>query len=136
VAIFATRLEEEITTYVRDLAVDGHARALPPSLRQEVMRRYVEGRTVGLLGQRTMASVMAGGDPGPEQQIIKLAWSLLCQRFSETRHEISGLSAVVGLDQPLQDDFLSARAATIAAGTTEIVKNVVAQRVLGLPRDA
>ena len=135
VAMFATRLEQEIVGYVADLGRSGVAAALPPVLRDEVVRRYVEGRVVGGMGRKTLASVVAGSQPGPEQQVIKLAWSLLRQRFSETRLGVAGLPAVAGLDPATSEAYLGARSATIAAGTTEVVKNILAERVLGLPRE-
>jgi alkylation response protein AidB-like acyl-CoA dehydrogenase len=129
VAIFATRLEQEIIEFVAGLA------PLRPVLREEVVRRYIEGRIVGAMGKKTLAAVVAGAQPGPEQQVIKLAWSQLRQRFGETRMNVAGLPALAGLDDGTGSDFLGSRSATIAAGTTEIVKNVLAERVLGLPRE-
>jgi hypothetical protein len=104
-------------------------------MRDEVVRRYVEGRIVGAMGRNTLATLVAGSQPGPEQQVIKLAWSVLRQRFSETRMTVAGLPATVGLEPATATEFLRSRSATIGAGTTEIVKNVLAERVLGLPRD-
>src|SRR5579875_603946 len=135
VAIFATRLEQEIVGYVASLQRGGRWGTMSAVLRDEVLRRYIEGRIVGAMGRSTLAAVVAGGQPGPEQQVIKLAWSLLRQRFSETRMAVAGLPAIVGLDPESAADFLGSRSATIAAGTTEIVKNVLGERVLGLPRE-
>ncbi|HUZ09086.1 MAG TPA: acyl-CoA dehydrogenase family protein [Acidimicrobiales bacterium] len=136
VAMFATRLEQEIVGYVHHLARSGLAAGLSGVARDEVARRYVEGRVVGIMGRKTLASVVAGRQPGPEQQVIKLAWSLLRQRFSETRFDVVGLPAAVGLDTTTSEAYLGARSATIAAGTTEVLKNILAERVLGLPREA
>ena len=87
------------------------------------------------MGKKTLATVVSGGQPVPEQQIIKLAWSQLRQRFSETQMTVAGLPATVGLDESTSSEFLGSRSATIVAGTTEIVKNVLGERVLGSPRE-
>jgi alkylation response protein AidB-like acyl-CoA dehydrogenase len=135
VAMFATRLEQEVIDYLTALAGTPRSYALPDVARHEVVQRYIEARIVGAMGRKTLSTVIAGGQPGPEQQVIKLAWSTLRQRFSETRMTLAGLPATIGLDQGTALDFLGSRSATIAAGTTEIVKNVLAERVLGLPRE-
>ncbi len=135
VAMFATRLEQEINDYVAELGRSGRAAGLSAPARDEVVRRYIEGRLVGAMGKKTLATLVSGGQPGPEQQVIKLAWSLLRQRFSETRMTVTGLPATVGLDDSTANQFLGSRSATIAAGTTEIVKNILGERVLGLPRE-
>jgi len=135
VAMFATRLEQEIVDYVGELSRTGGGDAMSPVLRDEVVQRYIEGRIVGAMGRKTLSTLIAGGQPGPEQQVIKLAWSLLRQRLGETRVAVSGFPAVAGLDPEACDDFVGSRSATIAAGTTEIVKNLLAERVLGLPRE-
>ncbi|MDQ4098183.1 MAG: acyl-CoA dehydrogenase family protein, partial [Actinomycetota bacterium] len=71
----AARLEADVIAAIRRLSVAG---GLDPALRQEIVRRYIEARLLGLLGQRALAA--ADGPPGPEQAVIKLAWGLVNQR--------------------------------------------------------
>ena len=73
---------------------------------------------------------------------MKLSWSELDQRVKETAVEILGLAGLVPEGDPLAADdgywaheLLWSRASTIYAGTSEIQRNIIAQRVLGLPRE-
>jgi alkylation response protein AidB-like acyl-CoA dehydrogenase len=105
-----------------------------PILRQELSQRYIEGRVLGLSGARALSHLAAGAAPGPEQALIRLGQGLLRQRLSETRVRAAGIAAVAGVDEDIGCEMLTSRSASIAAGTREILKNVVAERVLGLPR--
>ena len=108
-----------------------------PVLRQELARRYVEARTIGLMGSRVMRALRAGQQPGPEQSVIKLGWSVTTQRLGETLLDAAGPAGLAGGrvgDGAEAARFLRGRASTIAAGTTEVMKNILAERVLGLPK--
>lgn len=129
----AAALEREVRVAVAGFP-DGVA---DPVLRQELARRYVEARTVGLLGREVLRSLSAGEQPGPAQSVIKLGWSLTTQRLGETLLDAAGPSALAGGrhgDGAEAHRFLRSRASTIAAGTTEVMKNILAERVLGLPK--
>ncbi len=113
---------------------------LDPLDRDEVVRRYVEARVLGQLGQATLARGEAGQDTAGLQALIKLSWGLTDRALAETALDVVGLPATVGSAGPgaapsdLAWRWLNARASTIAAGTTEVLKDLVAERVLGLPR--
>jgi alkylation response protein AidB-like acyl-CoA dehydrogenase len=85
---------------------------------------------------------MHGGVPGPEGSLGKWHWSEVNQALTELAMDISGARALVSHgdsdDGAGENDwtyrFLRARANSIEGGTTEILKNIVAERVLGLPR--
>ncbi|MFI1293295.1 acyl-CoA dehydrogenase family protein [Streptomyces sp. NPDC020792] len=130
----ASAVQREVEATVDALRFDRTGRQLPPMLQDELVRRWVEGRVVGILGQRSLESIRATGEPGPEQSIIKLEWSLFTQRLARTRLALGGLGAVAGPDEEAMTAYLSARSSTIAGGTTEVMKNIIADRVLGLPR--
>jgi 3-oxochol-4-en-24-oyl-CoA dehydrogenase len=131
VIAMAAKLETEVLDAVRALA----GRAADPLSRAELVDRYVEARIVGLLGQRALAQLEAGAPPGPAQSVIKFAWSQATQRLSETSLAMEGAYGLVGgRDGAAGTPFLRGRAATIAAGTTEVMRNILAERVLGLPK--
>jgi alkylation response protein AidB-like acyl-CoA dehydrogenase len=102
------------------------------------MRRYVEARVLGQLGRATLARAEAGEDTAGLQALIKLSWGITDRALAETALDVAGLPAVTGLRTDGTDDlawrWLFTRCSTIAAGTTEVLKDLVAQQVLGLPR--
>ncbi|MET0143274.1 MAG: acyl-CoA dehydrogenase family protein [Ilumatobacteraceae bacterium] len=135
VIAMASRLERDVTRNIARLAA---STTIGPMLRQELAQRYIEARVVGLLGLRALARIEDGGRPGPEQSVIKLAWSTANRRTAETLMGVLGADGmVVGVDESddvISTAFLRARASTIAAGTTEVMKNILGERVLGLPK--
>jgi alkylation response protein AidB-like acyl-CoA dehydrogenase len=73
------------------------------------------------------------GQPGPEGSLVKWLWSDTNQRLTELAVDIVGPEALTA-GTPWSYEFLRARGNTIEGGTTEVLKNIVAERVLGLPR--
>jgi alkylation response protein AidB-like acyl-CoA dehydrogenase len=85
--------------------------------------------------------MMRRGEPGPEGSYLKLLWSEIDQRTKELAIELEGPYAAVDRGSPRaiddgrwQYEYLWSRAASIYAGTSEVQRNIIAQRVLGLPR--
>jgi alkylation response protein AidB-like acyl-CoA dehydrogenase len=103
-------------------------------LRQKVAQHYIESRLLQLNGYRSVTKVMKEGRPGPEGSIMKLFFSELNQRMYETAMETLGMAGLVTPDGGWQYGFLRSRANTIEAGTSEVLRNILAERVLGLPR--
>jgi alkylation response protein AidB-like acyl-CoA dehydrogenase len=126
VAVLASRLHEEVLATVRG----GN---IPAALSDDVVARYVESRVLTWLGEQLLDRLAAGQAPGAEQSVIKLVWSETGQRLAATRLALTGAAA--GRAGAAVDGYLNSRQLTIAAGTTQIVKNILAERVLGLPRD-
>ena len=113
-----------------------------PLFRQELARAYVEVQVLRCHGLRSLSNMVSGGIPGPEGSIGKLLWSLAFQRFTEAAVDMQGLQGQVMDGSPWsvqegiwQYGFLGSKGGTIAAGTTEINKNIIGERVLGLPKD-
>lgn len=117
-------------TLERVVAATTAAAVLGAVARDELARRHVEVRALELLARRTISAARAGRPPGPEGSVIKLAWSQTSQRLAATAAEL------------LQDDdglwdtaLLSSRSLSIAGGTSEVNKNIIGERVLGLPKE-
>jgi alkylation response protein AidB-like acyl-CoA dehydrogenase len=102
-------------------------------LRQKVAQHYIEARTLQLNGYRAVTQVMKTGIPGPEGSIMKLFYSELNQRLQETAIDLTGPAGQVDGGH-WRYGFLRSQANTIEAGTSEILRNILAERVLGLPR--
>jgi alkylation response protein AidB-like acyl-CoA dehydrogenase len=94
-----------------------------------------EGHTLRLLNLRRVTRAIAGAEPGPEGNVTKLLVAEQSQRLTELGMELAGSAAVVGQAQQVAQAYLGNRAMTIAGGTSEITRNTIAERILGLPRD-
>jgi alkylation response protein AidB-like acyl-CoA dehydrogenase len=92
-------------------------------------------------GLRTLAEVAQGRPPGPEASVAKLFWSEYHKRLGELAISIVGADALLrpeGDGYPTtawQNVFLSSRAGTIYSGTSEIQRNIIGERGLGLPKE-
>jgi alkylation response protein AidB-like acyl-CoA dehydrogenase len=104
-----------------------------PLIRQRVAQLTIEAELLRLNSWRGLTHIMKGGEPGPEGSLPKWQWAEVNQRLTELAMEIRGEEAPVA-DSEWTYRFLRARANSIEGGTTEILKNIVAERVLGLPR--
>jgi len=131
VIILAGRLEQtvlDLVATVRAHDLDAHARA-------ELTDRLSEARAAGLLGKRALGRIAAGGAPGAEHSAIKLVWSTTMQAIGDTHLRVLGLAGIAeATGAAAQHDYLNSRSATIAGGTTEIMRNILAERVLGMPK--
>jgi 3-oxochol-4-en-24-oyl-CoA dehydrogenase len=107
-----------------------------PVLLDAVGGLVVESQTLALLGLRTAVRAVSGAAPGPESSVRKLLGAEHEQRVQELAVTIRGArGAVTGGDDGAADQFLFGRCLTIAGGTSEVQRNVIAERLLGLPRD-
>ncbi|HEY6114728.1 MAG TPA: acyl-CoA dehydrogenase family protein [Candidatus Dormibacteraeota bacterium] len=128
----ATRAQitaDELAEHARNLG-----RGSDPLVRQRIAQHTIEARALQLNGYRALTAVKKNGIPGPEGSILKLMWSELNQRMTETAMDIAGPAAQVGDGDGWKYQFLRSRANTIEAGTSEVLRNILAERVLGLPR--
>ena len=110
-----------------------------PRLQQRLAQAYVEVRLFQLHNWRSLSRLEHGRELGPEGSALKLYWSEMSQRMHDTVMRALGpRAALCGADAPtrgrLADSWLYYRAASIFAGTSEVQRNIIAQRVLGLPR--
>jgi alkylation response protein AidB-like acyl-CoA dehydrogenase len=123
----------------RVLAVaDRVGAAEDPTLRQRLADSFIGLEILRYSGYRTLTNILLTGQPGPEASVGKLQWSRWHQRLGELEMDVLGASAMVrtpGDVAELQDTFLFSRAHTIYAGASEIQRNIVGERVLGLPKE-
>jgi alkylation response protein AidB-like acyl-CoA dehydrogenase len=107
--------------------------AADPVIRDRLAQIYIESEVLRLNALRGLSAIMRTGVPGPEGSLGKWQWADVNQRLTELAIELRGGRAVLD-DERWTYRFLRARANSIEGGTTEILKNIVAERVLGLPR--
>jgi alkylation response protein AidB-like acyl-CoA dehydrogenase len=98
----------------------------------QVVQSWIEARAYELFTLQQVTAIVAGGNVGAQSSLNKLYWSELDLRLHETAMDLLGDDAE--LDGPWSRGFLFALAGPIYAGTNEIQRNIVAERLLGLPR--
>ena len=109
-------------------------------LRQKLVELHIRGELLRFLGYRARTALAAGQPLGPEASVAKLMNGQRRTDLSELALDVLGagatLSGPAGLpgDGTWTDEFLSSRASRIGGGTDEVQRNVIAERVLGLPR--
>jgi alkylation response protein AidB-like acyl-CoA dehydrogenase len=134
-------LLSELLALARRSRRGGGPATADPRLRQRLAQAFIEVELTKLHNWRTLTGLRRHGSPGPESSLVKLFWSEMSQRLHDTAMEILGPHAQLIQGDPRavakgrwQRSYLYYRAATIFAGTSEIQRNIIAQRVLGLPR--
>ncbi len=107
-----------------------------PIVRQKLAQAYLELEILRLNTNRALTSLSKTGIPGAEGSIQKLYWSEWNQRMQQTAQEILGpYGQLSDFDNGMwQYGYLRTRGNTIEAGTSEIQRNIIAERVLGLPK--
>ncbi len=104
-----------------------------PVIRQRLAQLMIEAEVLRLNAYRGLTAIMRDGVPGPEGSLGKWHWSEVNQSLTELAMDIAGPHAMLD-EGEWTYRFLRARANSIEGGTTEILRNIVAERVLGLPR--
>ena len=125
----------------RRLQRDGNPTTSDPLVRQRLAQAYIETDIIRLVAYRQVSEMMRRGQPGAEGSYLKLLWSEADMRMKELGIELEGPYAAIDRGSPQavdggrwQYEYLWSRAASIYAGTSEVQRNIIAQRVLGLPR--
>jgi 3-oxochol-4-en-24-oyl-CoA dehydrogenase len=110
------------------------------TLRDEMARLHIEGEALRLTGLRLLSSVARGGLPAAQMSVRKLASDIWGQDVHEAVWRLLGPHALASSGEPEAVDdaawqraYLFARALTIGGGTTEVQKDILARRILGLP---
>src|SRR5438876_7458981 len=112
-----------------------------PVMRQRIAQLWIDTECLKYTGARAITRLLKGEMPGPEASTGKMGWVETHQRLQELAMEVQGPYAqlVKGSDWAVEDGlwqhaFLRSRANSIEGGTTEIQKNIIGERVLGLPK--
>lgn len=106
-----------------------------PAAVREVAGLLADEQALQVLNLRHVARAVTGAGPGPEGSVTKMLSAEHLQHIAEAGMRLAGEAAVVGQLPEVARDYLFGRAHTIAGGTSEINRNVIAERLLGLPRE-
>jgi len=132
---------EEMIAFARRHDRGGRPASEDPLVRQLIAAALVDSTAMQYTAYRNLTRAIRGGVPGPEGSVEKLFWSEMYQRQLDTALEIAGPHGLLlkGSPHAVTDGqwphlFLYSRGRTIAAGTSEVQRNIIAERMLGLPR--
>ena len=137
--------EQVLHEVAMDLLVKTCARrgsARDPLVRQRLAQAWIEVEIFRLHNQRTLTRLARGEDIGPESSLVKLFWAGMSQRVSDTAVAVLGPDSLLMPDDEHAVDrgrwalgLLATRANSIMGGTSEIQRNILGERLLGLPRE-
>jgi alkylation response protein AidB-like acyl-CoA dehydrogenase len=105
-----------------------------PVVADALAQSYIDLQVLRLHNLRTLTRLGRGEEPGPESSWVKLMWTTMTQRLSETGLAVTGRDPTSSLAGPWPRQWLWSRAASIAGGTSEIQRDIIAGRILRLPR--
>ena len=153
IAITTLAYERDLLTFVRHISLRNAlhrlvdltrrtGRGADPLLRQKIATLAIGEQCLRLNGYRSLTRILRGGAPGPEGSTSKLYWSQIDQDLAGVATEVIGPYSQLAPGTPWAPDDgqwefyeLLARASGIRAGTSEILRTILAERVLGLPKD-
>ncbi len=125
----------------RRVTIDGRPAWEDPRIRQRLAQLAIDGEALRYTRLRSLTRQLRGEPPGPEGSILKLTGSELGVRIAEVAGELLGMHVLVNRPSDAVPDaprwfnrVLAARQYTISAGTSEIQRNIIGERVLGLPK--
>lgn len=138
---FALSLDK-LTAMMQTIEINGKAALENQDLRQRVAKIHTELDALRSLGYRGLTQTIRGQMPGPESSINKLYGSELFQRITDLAMDVQGPASQLWWDDERAEEFNLgwckttswSRAMTIFSGTSEIQRNIISERVLGLPR--
>lgn len=108
--------------------------AADPLVRQRLVAAWIGLKVMRFSAMRVLSTLATGAEPGPEASVTKLVWSEWHRRLGELAIDVQGAAGLLA-GAPLEAMFLFSRADTIYAGSSEIQRNLVGERALGLPRE-
>jgi len=153
VAITTLAYERDLLTFIRHISlrnalhrlvklVRERGRGADPVIRQKIATLWIGEQVLQLNAYRSLTKILRGGQPGPEGSTSKLYWSQIDQDLAQVATEVIGPASQVAPGSAWAPDegqwefyALLAQASGIRAGTSEILRNILGERVLGLPKD-
>lgn len=153
VAITTLAYERDLLTFIRHISlrnalhrlvrlVREQKKSADPIVRQKIAGLWIGEQALQLNGYRSLTKILRGGAPGPEGSTAKLFWSHVDEELAQVATEVIGPYAQIAHGSSWAPDEgqwefyeLLARASGIRGGTSEILRNILAERVLGLPKD-
>jgi alkylation response protein AidB-like acyl-CoA dehydrogenase len=133
---------DALVDLARRMGKQGRSVAQDPVMRQKIAQLWIDTEGLKYTGARAITKLLRGEMPGPEASAGKMIWVETHQRLQELAMEIEGPYSQLarGSDWAVesglwQHSFLRSRANSIEGGTTEIQRNIIGERVLGLPKD-
>lgn len=134
-------LLQQLSDLAKRLSMNGHTAAEDAAVRQQIAQFYIEAQAVKYNNFRQLTRQLRGNPPGPEGSIGKLAASELNLRIAHFATELLGPFSQLALGEMSGPDggywsrqALASRMYTIAGGTSEIMRGIIGDRVLGLPK--
>ena len=113
-----------------------------PILRQAAAKVFTEMTILRLLGERMVDAMLGGRDPGPEASLRKTLADVHGQHVMSLMKDLRGADGMLGVQDAHAEDhdvwhwgYLFSRALTIGGGTSEVQRNIIGERLLGLPRE-
>ena len=132
---------DRLLKLANETRINGGTAAEDSYYRQRLAQLHIEAETMRLNAYRGLTKTMETGTPGPEGSLGKWQWADINQAIAELALEIEGPYAALdrGAEHAVNGGawqylYLRSRANSIEGGTTDILKNIIAERVLGLPR--
>jgi alkylation response protein AidB-like acyl-CoA dehydrogenase len=132
---------DQLMDMARRMDKNGRSLTKDPVMRQKLAQLWIDTESLKYTGARAVTRLLKGELPGPEASAGKMMWVETHQRLQELAMEIQGpysqlaRGATAAVDGGVwQYSFLRSRANSIEGGTTEIQKNIIGERVLGLPK--
>jgi alkylation response protein AidB-like acyl-CoA dehydrogenase len=126
-------LSAALDANVRRLVELARERQVDALGRDAVAREWIEQQALRFTNYRSLTTLIKTGIPGPEGSVGKLHWSEQNQRLTKLARSLLGEDGLVD-DGWWNHQQLRSRGNTIEAGTSEILRNIIAERVLGLPK--
>jgi alkylation response protein AidB-like acyl-CoA dehydrogenase len=132
---------DQLIDMARRMEKNGRTLTKDPVMRQKLAQLWIDTESLKYTGARAVTRLLRGELPGPEASTGKMMWVETHQRLQELAMEIQGpYSQLARGSAPAVDNgvwqysFLRSRANSIEGGTTEVQKNIIGERVLGLPK--